>query len=403
MNRNIKILLTVLGIFVIFLPTLSKAQTNGAITGLSFQPKDPIVLDNVTVTIEVTNTGSDTAPYSLKLTILNEGRILDNDSFTFTLKPGGKISFSPTYSPQTIGQYEIVVELFDKYGMQKFDSNIADMNVVSTIGPFDLSIDIPSNIVEPSSRIPALLSITNMGEKGTDVDVELSIPCINESSITKEFFVFVGSHSTYESNVPIDSCNEYGAHRIDAKVKLFNKTWISASSIFFENDTVSNIDFDAPDSISLHSGDQVSYVVRLTNIGSSEIHNVKLIIGKLPVSWAEIEPDAIAALKPNNTGVFLVNITIPSDATAQNFTFGFYAASDEIVKRIQSNFVLTPYQNNATDKSLSHFNAPQITFSNFLIVFFILLVCIIILALRSFSTHRKYSSALDRIRGSMKR
>jgi len=389
---------------VIILSSLSiaRAEINGAIAGFSYHPGNVAVLDNVTFIIQTKNTGTEATEYNLQLTISNEGQILDKENFSFSLKAGQAITFSPTFSPDTIGQYQVLVELFDKYGTKKFDSRIENINVVSTIGPFDLSIDIPSNVMRPGERIPALLSISNMGEKGTDVDVELAIPCLNQSTITKEFFVFIGSHSTYGANVPMDSCNEYGTHEIEASIILFNKTWITASSRFYESNSIIDIAFDVPDAITLSPGAQNHYGIYVKNNGQIPIHNLKLIISKIPVQWASIRPEIITEVNPSETVIFIANITAPSDAAPQNFTFGFYAASDEVLKRIQSNFILLPLKNSTSPNTQIIVTVPEIKFSYYLVVFVILLIVLTVLGIRTFATRRRNASGLGKIKSTIK-
>jgi len=352
MNKNILkkakifcIICVVLLSFVSFLLAnisfVNAQQKPAEIYSLSYEPSEPVVLESIKFSVGVKNNGQQTRDYKLEFVITKGGIVKVSDEFIFNLRPNAGTFFSPDYVPDDINEFDVIVKLYDRTSNQLIDAKTLQFNVVSDIGPFDLEVSIPSKFVKAGSIAPVLLTLANMGRKGTDVDIQISLECINQSDILKSFFIFMPANSAQNKITSIQTCAEEGQHHISASIRLFNRTWISSVAQFFLNKTYTEFVFDFPEVVEMKPGESKVFDVKIRNTGTTSIRNLKLLVGTIPQEWVKITPESITEVQPGESSIFIINITVPLDTEIQNYTFGISAAADEYLTRKESTFKVT--------------------------------------------------------------
>lgn len=330
----------VIGISIIILISspiaYAQESVKGKISTLSYIPEEPVVTEGITITVGVENPDNVGHEYNLKMVIIKDGRIKSEEEFTFKLGAGRQITFSPTYIPDDIGEFEIVAKLYEKFEINLLSSKLEKFNAVSHIGPFDLEVSIPTDVGRPNIKIPIITKLINMGEKGTDVEVKLTMPCLTKVDSAEKFVVFLNPKQSLKKITSITSCPEEGLHDILGEIILFNKTWISSTSQIFLNTSYIELLVNVPESFVLGRGESKVFDLPVTNLGNKAIHNLQVIVGTLPQDWIKITPASVMEVEPQETAIFIANITVPKDAEETVYDFGISAAADETLVRKQT-------------------------------------------------------------------
>ncbi|MBI4009701.1 MAG: hypothetical protein HY361_00705 [Candidatus Aenigmarchaeota archaeon] len=347
---NVKITNSIFLLVFLLSLSLTEAQETqrGVIYTLTASPHEPIVFEDLALSMGVNNPDTNTQNYKLKLIITKGGQVKHQEEFTFSLKPGNGITFSPTYVPDDIGDFEIIAKLYDSLEVELRDLKVITVSVISEIGPFDLDVDVASNVIRPATKVPVILSLANMGDKATDVQVKLEMPCENQPPITQDFFIFLWAGAVVDRTIAMDTCNEVGLHEILASIILFNKTWISSLDQFFINETFIELLFDLPEVIQVKAGQSKIIDLTVKNTGNIIIRNLKLLIPRIPPQWVKITPNNIIETEPEETVLFLINITIPSNITSSKFPIGISAAADETLTRKEATFEVLALEGKVT-------------------------------------------------------
>jgi len=322
-----------------FLSTIQIAFAEGEVYSVSVDPKEPLILEEFIINIGVRNTGDELEEYVLNVFVSKNGQVKDENSFTFSLQPNRGMIFSPTYIPTSIGQYEIVIKLYDKYKNVLYQTKISDITVISDIGPFDLVLDVLSRTVRPSDEVPLILYMRNAGVKGTDVRVSLSMDCLGQEDMHKDFSVFLQGGGELEKSLTITACDEEGRRDITAKMILFDHAFAESVNEIFINRTYKNFNLEFPKSIKIKQGESKVFDVFIKNIANVAFNNLRLIIENLPLGWTEVNPSIIVNTKPNETAMFIVNISVPKDATAAEYPIRIAVGCDETL--VQEDSTLT--------------------------------------------------------------
>jgi hypothetical protein len=320
-----------------FVTVLSQENEQiGRISSLTFSPAEPILFEEVSINIGIENTGNSYNEYRLKVYVSKEGQIKYEEKFLFGLQPGRSLFISPLFVPDDIGEFEVVVKLYDKYEVELYDMSMIRFVVISRIGPFDISVDVLTRMVKPGEDLPAVLSITNMGERGTDVKVRVEILCFNQSSIFSEFYVFLESKSSLDRLVSLPVCQEVGMHMISSDVIFLNRSWVTAKTHFFINETFLKLVLRSPDIIEVEQGGSRVFDVFVENPSNSVVHGLKLAVERIPIEWVKLEPKTIVEVKPNETVLFIVNLTIPSDFQPKEYPISIIAGAAEVLAKEKS-------------------------------------------------------------------
>jgi uncharacterized membrane protein len=320
-------------IAVLLLMPVALAQTNpnGRITGLTYSPTELVALSDATLTVSVQNPSSQSQSYYMQIQVTKNGNVVNEQDFTFALDSIKSISFNPTFVPQDIGELDVVVRLYDKFKINLYDTKVTKLNVVSHLGPFDIIIDPLTNVIRPSYLLPIHLTLENMGTRGTDASVQLSINC--PTPVTQSLTVFLPGGNTSERLVSMQSCRQEGLYDITASIVIFNQSWVSSSSQFAVNSSYIQLDYTVPDTITLEPEQTYSFLVEVTNSGNQKITELYFVIQQIPLSWQETSPVSVNELDPGQKALFLVNITVPSDAAIGSYPLRMDAAANEALER----------------------------------------------------------------------
>lgn len=315
-------------------------EKNGDIYHLSYSPAEPIVFEDIKMSISVQNPSDKLQNYLMQVQVVKDGKLLNEQDFTFSLEKGKGVLFSPTYTSNDIGEHELIVKLYDKFMINLIDTKIITFNVVSQLGPFDIIVEPMAKTIKPGLLLPAKILLENMGTKGTDVEVRISVNC--DIPLTQSLTTFVPARSRTEKLASIAVCNREGLYELTASITLFNKTWISSTNQFFVNSSIVQLIFEAPDNITLQAGQSLVFPVSVKNTGNEIINNMQFVVERIPLAWQKTSPYSIQGVSPNETAVFIVNITIPSDAEPSTFEIRMTAAVDETVEKKFSYLTVTP-------------------------------------------------------------
>ncbi|MFH1105668.1 MAG: NEW3 domain-containing protein, partial [Candidatus Aenigmatarchaeota archaeon] len=182
--------------------------------------------------------------------------------------------------------------------------------------------------------------LENMGTKGTDVEVRISVNC--DDPMTQSMTTFVPARSLTEKLASIAVCNREGLYEVTASIMLFNKTWVSSTNQFFVNASIVQLSFEAPDNITLQAGQSLVFPVSVKNTGNDIINNMQFVVERIPLAWQKTSPSSIKGVRPDETAIFIVNITIPSDAEPSTFEIRMTAAVDETVEKKFSYLTVAP-------------------------------------------------------------
>jgi len=329
------LLFLVFTISLLFMLPAAFAQNveEGIIYAMTISPEEPIVNEELEISVGVRNPSDESLPYRLEVIITMEGKIKQIIPFTFSLDSGAGTFLSPTFTPDQIGSFEIIAKLTDQLGINVKDIQIRKTNVVSEIGPFDIIIDTPSEVVVPGTQTPLTLTLVNMGKRGTDVQVKVNMDCSMQDDITQEFFLFTPGESRQDKTISIKTCNEVGLHDIVASIILFNKTWISAINQIFLNQSFIELEVLQPEELTVRAGESKIFDIKVTNRGNTPINNLKLFVPRLPADWLEITPTNIIKTDPNQTVLFIVNITPATTALEDEIDLSVSAAADQVLVR----------------------------------------------------------------------
>lgn len=319
-------------LFLALISLSSIALADGRIYQVSSSPEEAIVFETVRISMNANNPGDKDQSYLMILQITKDGNIIHEEDFAFVLGRGKGIQFISEYVPQDIGEYEAVIWLYDKFKITLFDTQIIKFNVVSHLGPFDIEIEPLTSRIRPGLSLPAKVLLENMGTKGVDAEVEITVDC-QESDLTQRLTLFVPAGNRTERLVRAEICNQEGLYNIRASIILFNKTWVSSSSQFFVNSSYIELQFDPPENIKLKPGGSYTFPVEVTNLGTRKITDLKFVLQRMPLAWQKVSPSSVIEVGPNGKAVFVVNITVPSDAEAETYEISMTAAAEETLER----------------------------------------------------------------------
>ncbi len=321
-------------LFVAILIPLTLAQANGRIYQLAYSPAEPVVLEDIKLSIGVENPSDKLQNYFMQVQVVKDGEPIHEQVFAFSIEKGKRIQFTPLYSPEDIGKHQVIARLYDNLKINLFSTEIITFNAVSHLGPFDITIEPLTSRITPGLRLPAKLILENMGTKGTDAEVRISVDC--EKPITQSLIMFVPGNTKVERMVSSQVCEREGQYKISADILIFNKTWVSSTSQFFVNSSFVQLQFEVPENITLQPGQSFTFPIEVMNVGNQKISDLKFIIERIPLAWQKTTPTSLKSIEPGKTAIFLVNITVPTDAQADSYEIRMTAAAYETVEKKSS-------------------------------------------------------------------
>lgn len=170
-------------------------------------------------------------------------------------------------------------------------------------------LDFLTRVVGPGEELPIVVNVVNKGQKGTDIKVRLEVTCYNQKyNISDEFLVYVGPDEQIQQPVGLTVCslsNETGSHRLFSYVLWGKDIMAEVKSYFFINKTYFRLIFeDIPEIFGIEQGKSKLFDIYIKNPSNITIHNLRLLIEKIPYEWIKVEPLKITEIQPGKSGIF---------------------------------------------------------------------------------------------------
>jgi len=308
----------------------------GEVVGVSVDPAKPLVMEDAVATIAVRNLQDHRNDYVLRTFVSKGGQVLEENEFAFNLNANKDMSMTLMFSPTKIGTYNIVAKLFDKYKTVLYSEKVLDVEVSSEIGPFDVQLDVLSRTIRPGYEIPLLLTMNNMGTSGTDVQVAISMDCAGQGRIYKDFSVFLEGLGSLDKSLSIPACSEQGYHEVTAKIVMFGGVLAQSTSSVFINNTQHAVYMRAPEIIEISNGFSKVFDIYVRNDDEDVMNNIRAVLNGLPSEWLSIAPKYVASIAPNDSAIFIVNVSVPADAGSGEHPFTISLGSDETLSQTGS-------------------------------------------------------------------
>lgn len=303
----------------------------GEVVDISVNPAKPKVLDDTVATVVVHNLKDYSNEYTLRIFVSMGGQVIEQNDITFSLNANKNMSMTMDFLPTKIGTYSVIAKIFNKDTTALYSEKVLDVEVVSDIGPFDMQLDVLSHTLRPGYVIPLLLSMKNMGIRGTDVDVSITMDCASQGRIYKDFSVYLGGNGELQKTVSLSACSDKGYHEITAKILMLGGVVAQSTSSVFINDTQYNIYVRCPDFIEIGKGFSKNFDVYVMDDDNRLVNNLRAIISDLPQDWLSITPESVASIRPNESAIFVVNISAPPDAASAEYPFTISIGGDEVL------------------------------------------------------------------------
>jgi len=298
------------------------SDLSGEILSAKYDPKEPKILERLTITAVVKNNGKEKNNYLLELKITKNGQLKYGDEFTFSLPPGNEMSFSPTYTPDDFGDHTIFLRLHDKNKTKVYDEKILTFVAQSDVGPFDLEVDLPSHIIGLGDSLPVTILITNMGARGSDIGLNLDLycrSCVDSKKISKSIQIFLNGSSDVKKQFFLRTSGDVGMHVLVASIVLYDRELVSSKNQFYVNATMPKILISTQYWIKAEAGKKTIFGIEITNENGVDIKNIKPFIYGIPPDWISIEPSSFNILKPTDSVVFTATLDVPENAEIKSY------------------------------------------------------------------------------------
>lgn len=390
--NGIAITLFVIGL-ALFLFTLQPAAAqieDGELVRLTFKPDEPNALDEMNIDVEIKNTGEIKSRYTLRTIVSKSGQVKYDEFLVFSLKAGASNSISLGYTPDDIGEHDIIVNLYNEDKSVLYDKKIVKFDSVSNIGPFDLEVSAVGQMVKYGEEVPVIVTAKNMGVRDVDTKILLEIDCGESADIMNSFVVLVNSSESVEKIVSMKTCDGLGLQTISSSIMLFNKSWISASTQFFVTESVPRLRFTLPDVIEVHRGENNLVDVYVENPTGEDIYNLMMVVEGIPQEWVNIEPTTIRQFAPYESAVFLATIDVPENSELKSYPIMINFGADTLLNRKGSEIKVMKALE-ATDTTMPTLTDEEsevilrlvVKYKYFIIIFVIVVAIVVIIKLRS--------------------
>lgn len=296
-----------------------KNDLNGRIFTAEYKPDQPKIFERITATIVAENNGKEKNNYLLEIKITKNGQLKYDNDFTFSLLPDETVSFSPSYTPDEIGEFNVLVRLYDKKGEKIYDEEILNFVVQSDVGPFDLEVDLPSHMVGVGDSLPATISIKNVGKYGTDIELGIDIYCVDGEKTSKTMYIFVNASSDVKKQVFLETCAGVGQQTLLTSLNLYGKELLSSKTQFYINATMPKVSMKTQNQIKANSGEKTTFGIEIMNPNDFDLMAIKPFIYGIPPDWLVIQPSSFSILKSNESAVFAATIDVPEDVETKSY------------------------------------------------------------------------------------
>ncbi len=237
---------------------------------------------------------------------------------------------------------------------------------VSSGGPFDVIISIPTPEVSPGQYLDFTLTLENMGDVSQDVTVDYWVSDGSRTWFSASELLFVPSQGlkSFARSAFIFTNQPLGAYTLYVRVTYdLQKPALEGQKSFQVRAAVSGggaaagggggggaaapptpsillpvatpppysaIEIiDYPEEILVEKGDTKFPKVVVRNTGLMALHNLQLVVSGIPSSWVEVQPAKLNALASGDEEAFLVRISVPFSAPAGVRPIRFIALADE--------------------------------------------------------------------------
>lgn len=97
---------------------------------------------------------------------------------------------------------------------------------------------------------------------------------------------------------------------------------------------------DYPETITIEQGGIEFEMVKIKNTGNATLHNVKISIEGIELSWYSIEPD-VTDIGVGETQTFIIKFIVPEDAVVKEYIINLVISSDEVTEKVKGTFEVT--------------------------------------------------------------
>lgn len=391
-------------------PVLSQTE-DGKLVKLSFNPDEPDALEEMNIDIEISNNGDIKNRYALRTMVSKSGKVKYDELLLFSLNPGATNSVSLGYTPDDIGEHDIIASLYNADQSVLYDKNIVKFNSVSNIGPFDLEVISVGQRVKIGEEVPVIVRAKNMGVKDVDAKILMEIECDPDPNIISSFVVLVNSSESVEKIVSMKTCDDIGLQTISSSIMLFNKSWISASTQFFVTENVARLSFGPPDSVEVYRGEKNVFDVYVENPTIGDVLNLMMVVEGIPQEWVSIDPAIIRQFEPGQSAVFLVNVDVPDDAELKSYPVMINLGADSLLNRKGSEIQVLQ-ATDSVDTTLPALTEEEselllrivVKYKYFIIIFVVVIVIVVIIKLKSREKSYVYKRGIfDKLKSSLRR
>ena len=113
------------------------AQKTGNIQEVSYLPAEPIILEDVKISVDIENPTEKSQNYYLLVQIVHEGNVVNEHESTFSIEKGKRIQYVLWHTLEAIGEHQTIVRLYDKLKINLLDTKLLAFNAVSHLGQAD--------------------------------------------------------------------------------------------------------------------------------------------------------------------------------------------------------------------------------------------------------------------------
>jgi len=123
--------------------------------------------------------------------------------------------------------------------------------------------------------------------------------------------------------------------------------------------------------------------------------NLILLIRKIPKEWTYVKPKSVSNVNPNETVVFMVNLSIPEDVDVKDYPISMYAISKETHTEKESLLKVSAVPKEI--KILKEFPFKLVIFYFVITFIIVILIIFIVIKIREGTLRKERQRILDKI------
>lgn len=242
---------------------------------------------------------------SLRVFVVYEGEIKERESYNFDdLERNHDFS----YVPFQIGEHLFLVEVIvDGEVVDRFSETVM---VVSDFGPFELKVKPVGNRLDQNQKVPVKNKIQHHGNEPAEVLLRTIVDCVYERN-TKTETAKMEANDTKIIWSFLPSCDQKGLYDIRSEIVFNDRIMVESSTEIEFDDMEEVIDIIMPETVDIDVGDYEIVPIEIINQGDELINDVHITFSELPNDYYSTNPVEISEIQPNDSKIFLVNLTVP--------------------------------------------------------------------------------------------